>query len=411
MAQQNILKASIDLDTIRPRLQDKYERSFRLLRDAERLLLSPHPDADGLSAAALIVTGFKIPQRRWMLLPINTASRSYAREDLREVFRYRPDIITFLDLSPNNERQLQLLKRRSSLVLVDHHRPPESLMPLLLLGINPEPDIHSSAGAYPSGKLVYDLIGASARPDLALVSIMGDQTQESWRVFLKSFTPDELELAERVARRLSLVGPAHRIDMRENRHAILKRQRALFGYLVQSKSLPAFLSAFEAAKSLKETYDKLEEGITANTGKAQVAAESGMEFVHIQLKGNTPYSIISGVLSRLELVAPNQTLVISEPWYRGVELRAMTNDPDIDVSQLFKGFGGGHASIGGGHSEARASEVLDVLRERWTLMKGKPPETAKGETAGDALEELRATSVARPRTRKKRKEDLREDLF
>ncbi|MFO0704429.1 MAG: DHH family phosphoesterase [Candidatus Andersenbacteria bacterium] len=370
MAHQNILKATIDLDAIRPRLQDKFERSFRLVRDAERLLLSPHPDADGLSAAALIVTGFKIPQRRWTLLPINTASRSFTREDLREVFRYHPDIITFLDLSPNNERQMQLLKRKSSLVLVDHHRPPQTLLPLLLLAINPEPDIHSSAGAYPTGKLVYDLIGAAARPDLALVGIMGDQTQESWRGFLKSFTPDELELAERVARRLSLVGPAQRIDLRENRHAILKRQRALFGYLCQSKSLPAFIAAFEAAKVLKETYNKLEEGITANTGKAQVAIESGMDFVHIPLKGNTQWSVISGVLSRLELVAPNQTIIISEPWHRGVELRAMTNDPTIDVAELFKGFGGGHASIGGGHSEARPSEVIDVLRERWSQMKG-----------------------------------------
>jgi|GEM_PF-6506520 len=411
MAQQNILRATIDLDAIRARLQDKHERSFRLIRDAERLLLAPHPDADGLAAAALIVTGFKIPQRRWMLLPINTASRSFTREDIREIFRYHPDIITFLDLSPNNERQMELLKRKSSLTLVDHHRPPAGLADKLLLGINPEPDIHSSAGAYPTGKLVYDLIGASARPDLALVSIMGDQTHDAWRGFLKSFTSDELELAERVARRLSLVGAAHRIDSRENRHAILKRQRALFGYLVQSKSLPAFMSAFEAAKLLKETYDKLEEGIVANTGKAQVAIESGVEFVHVQLKGNTQWSVISGVLSRLELVAPNQTIIISEPWYRGVELRGMTNDPDIDIAELFKGFGGGHAAIGGGHSEARAGEVIDVLRERWTAMKGKPPEAAKGQTAGDALEELNATSVARPRAPRKRKQTEIEDLF
>ncbi len=370
MAQENILRAAIDLEAIRPRLQDKHERSFRLIRDAERLVLSPHPDADGLSAAALIVTGFKIPQRRWMLLPINTASRSFTREDLREVFRYRPDIITFLDLSPNNPRQMELLKRKSSLTLVDHHRPPAELLKSMLLAINPEPEIHSSAGAYPTAKLVYDLVGASARPDLALVGIMGDQTTDAWRSFLKNFTSDEMELAERVARRLSLVGPAHRIDQRENRHGILKRQRALFGYLVQSKSLPAFMSAFEAAKLLKETYDQLEEGIVANTGKAQVAIESGMEFVHIPLKGTTQWSVISGVLSRLELVATNQTIIISEPWYRGVELRGMTNDPDIDISQLFKGFGGGHAAIGGGHSEARANEVVDLLRERWSESKG-----------------------------------------
>lgn len=371
MPHQPLLKSSIDLDTIRARLQDKHERAFRLVRDAERLLLAPHPDADGLAAAALIVSGFKIPQRRWNLLPINTASRSFSREDIREVFRLRPDIITFLDLSPNNERQMQLLKRNSSLVLVDHHRPPAGVLDAMLLAVNPEPDIHSSAGAYASAKLVYDLIGASARPDLALVGILGDQTQTSWPGFVKGFTPDEQELAERIARRLSLVGGAHRIDQRENRHATLKRQRALFGYLANSKTLPAFMASFESAKSLKETYDGLEEGITANTGKAQVSIESGMEFVHIPLKGNTPWSVISGVMSRLELVAPNQTIIISEPWYRGVELRAMTNDPDIDVVELFKGFGGGHSTVGGGHSEARASEVVDLLRERWSTMKGK----------------------------------------
>ena len=371
MSDQSLLKATIDLDAIRARLQDKYERSFRLIRDAERLLLAPHPDADGFCAAALIVTGFKIPQRRWMLLPILTASRSFAREDLREVFRYRPDIITFLDLSPNNQRQVQLLKRKSSLTLVDHHRPPQGLLDQMLLAINPEPDIHASAGAYPTAKLVYDLVGAGARPDLALVGIMGDKTHESWRTFLKGFSSDEIELATRVASRLKLVGEAHRIDTREHRHAILKRQRSLFGYLVHSKSLPAFMSSFDSAKTLKETYDGLEEGIASNTGKAQVAVESGMEFVHVQLKGNTPWSVISGVLSRLELVAPNQTIVISEPWLKGVELRAMSNDPDIDVAELFKGFGGGHAAIGGGHSDARASEVIDVLRDRWSSMKGQ----------------------------------------
>ncbi|MFH0830937.1 MAG: hypothetical protein V1895_02675 [Parcubacteria group bacterium] len=371
MSRNDILKATIDLDTICARLQDRHERSFRLIRDAERLLLAPHPDADGLAAAALLVTGFKIPQRRWALLPINTASRSFTREDIRDVFRYRPDMITFLDLSPNNERQMRLLKRRSTLTLVDHHRPAIGLLELTLIGVNPEPEIHSSAGAYATAKLVFDLIGAAARPDLALVGIAGDQVQNSWKGFLKNFSADEIELAERVARRLSMVGPAHRIDMREHRHATLKRQRALFGYLVQSKSLLSFIASFEAAKSLKEMYDRLEERITAHTGKAQVALESGVEFVHIPLKGNYEWSIISGVLSRLELVAPNQTIIISEPWYRGVELRAMTNDPAIDIVELFKGFGGGHATIGGGHSEARTSEVIDVLRERWSVMKNR----------------------------------------
>lgn len=369
MSGNDILKATIDLDAIRARIQDKFERSFRLVRDAERLLLAPHPDADGFSAAALIVTGFKISQKRWTLLPINTPSRSFSREDLRDVFRYRPDIITFLDLSPRNERQMQLLKRRSSLTLVDHHRPPEGLLDQMLIGVNPEPDIHSSAGAYATSKLVFDLVGAAARPDLALVGMAGDQVYSSWQGFVKNFSPDEIELAERVARRLSMVGPAHRIDEREHRHAALKRQRALFGYLVQSKTLLAFMSAFEAAKSLKDMYDKLEETTTKHTGKAQVALESGVEFVHVPLKGDYEWSIISGVLSRLELVAPNQTIVVSEPWFRGVELRAMTNDPDIDVVELFKGFGGGHSTIGGGHSEARASEVVDVLRSRWSDMK------------------------------------------
>lgn len=371
MSESNLLRSTIDLDTIRPRLQNKYERSFRLVRDAQRLVLAPHPDADGLASAALIVTAFRMPQKRWMLLPIYTASRSFGREDLREVFRYKPDVVTFLDLSPNNERQIELLKKRTSLVLVDHHRPPKGLIDNLLLGVNPEPDIHESAGAYPSAKIIYDLIGAVARPDLALVGIVGDRTQEAWRGFLKSFSSEEQELAQRVADRLSLVGPAIRIDARENRHAVLKRQRNLFNYLIQAKSLATFLSAFEAARNLKDVHDQLEEGISKTASKAQIAVESAMEFVHVPLKGDTGWSVISGVRDRLELVVPNQTIVLSEPWYRGVEIRVMSNAPDIHVAELLKGFGGGHSSTGGGHSDARASDVIDVLRQRWSEMKGK----------------------------------------
>jgi hypothetical protein len=371
MSSENLLKSTIDLDAIRPRLQNKYERSFRLLRDAQRLVLAPHPDADGLCAAALIVTGFKIPDKRWTLIPINTPSRSFTREDLRDVFRYRPDIITFLDLSPKNIRQMQLLKRNASLTLVDHHRVPDGLMQELLLGINPEPDIHASAGGYPSTKLVYDLIGAAARPDLALVGIVGDRTQDSWRGFLKGFSSDDIELANRVAERLSTVGTATRIDEREPRHFTLKRQRALFGYLVHTKTLTGFLSSFEATKPLKDIYEQLQEAIGSVAGKAQVAIESGVEFVHIPLKSVTRWSVIAGARARVELVAPGQTIIISEPWYRGVALRGMTNDPAIDMAELFSGFGGGHAAIGGGHSDARPAEVVDVLRERWSSMKQK----------------------------------------
>lgn len=370
MPKENILKATIDLDAIRPRLQNKYERSFRLIRDAQHLILAPHPDADGLAAAALIVTGFKIDNRRWVLLPIMTPSRSFTREDLREIFRYKPDVITYLDLSPNNPKQVELLKKKASLTLVDHHRVPQKLLSSFLLGINPEPDIHASAGAYPTSKIVYDLVGAIARPDLALVGIVGDKTQEAWRGFLKSFSNDDLDNAESVAERLTLVGTAVRIDMRENRFAVLKRQRSLLNYLIQTKSLATFLSAFEAAQNLKTIYQELEAAITNAAGKAQVAVESAMEFVHIPLKGNTKWSVISGVMSRLELVAPKQTIIISEPWYRGVEIRVITNDPAIHASDLLQGFGGGHAALAGGHSDARASEVIDVLRERWSKMKG-----------------------------------------
>lgn len=372
MPLNNLLTSTIDLDTIRPRLQDKYERSLRLLRDAEKLLLAPHPDADGFSAAALLVTGFKIPDKRWMLFPINTPSRSFTREDLRDVFRVRPDIITFLDLTPKNIRQLQLLKRKSSLVLVDHHRPSEpAVLNEFLLAINPEPDIRESAGAYPSGKLLFDLIGASARSDLALVSILGDRTDESWRTFMKAFTADEIEMAQRVARRLSAVGTATRVDTREHRFAILKRQRALFGYLAHTKTLAGFMSSFEATRPLKDTFEELEEGVAAAAGKAQISVESGVEFIHVPIKVTQRWSVISGVLSRIELVAPNQTVVLSEPWARGIELRVISNDLDIDVPQLLQGFGGGHARIGGGHSEARSSEIIDVIRERWSTLKRK----------------------------------------
>jgi hypothetical protein len=369
LASNALLKATIDLDTIRPRLQNKYERTFRLVRDAQRLLLAPHPDADGLSAAALLVSGFRIPDKRYMLVPITTPSRNFSREDVREVFRYRPDIITFLDLSPKNVTQLQLLKRKASLVLIDHHRPVPETLREYLLAINPEPDIGASAGAYPAGKLVYDLLGAAGRPDLALVSILGDQTEEDWRGFLKQFSEEEIELARRVARRLSAIGPATRIDEREARPATLRRQRVLFSYLARTKTLAGFLSSVEATRPLKEVFEQLEEGVQASTGRAQVAIESAVEFVHVPIKPTTKWSVISGVMSRLELVAPGQTVVISEPWARGVELRVMSNDPDIDVVELLEGFGGGHAQLGGGHSDARASEVVDVLRERWAALK------------------------------------------
>ena len=376
MPLNNLLSSTIDLDTIRPRLQDKYERSLRLVRDAQKLLLAPHPDADGFSAAAQIVTGFKMPDKRWSLFPINTPSRSFTREDLRDVFRIRPDIIAFLDLTPKNLRQLLLLKRRSSLVLIDHHRPSDpAVLKEFLIAINPEPEIRESAGAYATGKLTFDLIGAAARPDLALVSVIGDRTEESWRVFLKAFTEEEIELARRVARRLSAVGSATRIDIQEPRPATLKRQRSLFGYLVHTKTLAGFLSSFEATRPLKDTFDELEEGVAASASKAQIAVESGVEFVHVPIKVPAQrtwrWSVISGVLGRIELVAPSQTVVISEAWYRGVELRVVSNDPDIDVTRLLEGFGGGHARLGGGHSEARTSEVIDVLRERWSTLKRK----------------------------------------
>lgn len=365
-----MLKATIDLDPVRARLQNRHERSFRLLRDAQRLVLSPHPDADGLSAAALIVSGFRLLDRRWSLLPINTASRSYTREDLDEVRRTKPDIICFLDLSPNNPKQLAELKRAgTSLVLVDHHRPPEGLLDLLLLAVNPQPEIHESAGGYPSAKLVYDLLGAGARADLALVGVVGDRTTESWRTFTKQFSDEDVELAERVAQRLSTIGTATRIDVREPRPQVLKRQRSLFSYLAHSKTLAAFMTSVEATRPLKETYEQLQEGIAASAGKAQVALESGVEFVHVPIKPTSPWSVISGVRSRLELVAPGQTIVLSEPWHRGVEVRVMTNDPDVDATELLKGFGGGHTTIGGGHADARASEVVEVLRERWSASK------------------------------------------
>ena len=120
----NILRATIDLDTIRPRLQNKHERDLRLLRDAKRLILAPHPDEDGLATAALLVSGFKIPEKRWNLIPINTPSRSFTKEDLREIFKIKPDFISYLDITPSNPKQLALLKRQTTLTLIDHHRVP-----------------------------------------------------------------------------------------------------------------------------------------------------------------------------------------------------------------------------------------------------------------------------------------------
>lgn len=366
----NLLRATIDLDTIRPRIQNRFERDFRLLRDAQRLVLAPHPDADGFAAAAQLVSSFKILDRRWTLIPISTPSRGFTRDDLREVFRYRPDFVIFLDLTPANARQLALLKRKSSLTLVDHHRVPPGILDNFLLAVNPEPEIHGSAGAYPTGKLVYDLIGAAARPDLALVSILGDRTEESWRSFMKSFSEEEIDTAQRVARRLSAVGGATRIDIREPRPQVLRRRRTLFNYLVRSKTLGAFLTSFDATRTLKETFEELQQGIDGETGKAQIALESGVEFVHIPIKPKVRWSVISGTMGRLELVAPGQTAILSEPWYRGVELRVITNDPDVDVPELLAGFGGGHNTIGGGHSDARLSEIVDLMRERWSTMKG-----------------------------------------
>lgn len=369
MPSGDLLKATIDLDAVRARLQNRHERAFRLLRDAQRLILAPHPDADGLSAAALLVSGFRILDRRWTLMPINTPSRSFTREDLEELRRTKPDIICYLDLSPGNLEQVDELKKMASLVVVDHHRPNPELLERMLLGVNPEPDIHSSAGGYPTAKLVYDLLGAGARADLALVGVVGDRTTESWRTFTKQFSEEEITLAQRVALRLSLIGPATRIDIREPRAQVVKRQRSLFSYLAHAKTLAAFMTSVEATRPLKDTFEQLEEGIAASAGKAQIAIESGVEFVHVPIKPTTPWSVISGVLSRLELVAPGQTIVLTEPQYRGVEMRVMTNDPDVDVIELLKGFGGGHANLGGGHADARASEVVDVLRERWSAQK------------------------------------------
>lgn len=363
------MTASIDLDAIRARLQNKYERDLRLLRDAKKLILAPHPDADGFAAAALLVSGFKIPDRRWHLLPINTPSRNFTKEDLTELFKLKPDFIAYLDITPSRSRQLAILKKQSSLVLVDHHRAQPQILDFFLLAINPEPVIHSSAGAYATGKLVYDLIGASARADLALVSIMGDRTDEAWRSFVSGFSDSEIEIAQKVARRLSAVGGAKRISKQEPRKQILRRQKTLFNYLVRSKSLSAFLTSFDATRTLIEPYQELGQGIDASARKAQIAIESGVEFVHIPLKNKSSWSVISGTLGRMELVAPGQTAILSETWPRGQELRVITNDPDIDVPTLLAGFGGGHHNIGGGHSQAPLSEIIALIRKRWSSSK------------------------------------------
>jgi len=357
------------LEAVRARLQNKYERDLRLLRDAKRLVLAPHPDADGFTAAALLVSGFKLLDRRWTLMPINTPSRSFTREDLSDLFKIKPDFISYLDITPNNAKQLQLLKKQTSLVLIDHHHALPSILDYFLLAINPEPTIHASAGAYPTGKLMYDLIGASAREDLALVSIMGDRTDEAWRSFVKGFSEEMIETAGKVAKRLSAVGGATRVDKREPRKQILRRQRTLFNYLVRSKSLAAFLTSFDATRTLIEPYQELGSGIDAAASKAQIAIESGVEFIHIPLKNKSPWSVISGTLGRMELVATAQTVVISEPWPQGQELRVITNDPDIDVPTLLGGFGGGHHNIGGGHSQARLNEIIELIRKRWSKLK------------------------------------------
>src|SRR3990167_4981041 len=154
----------------------------------------------------------------------------------------------------------------------------------MLLAVNPEPEIHANAGGYPTAKLVFDLLGASARPDLALVGIVGDQTTESWRSFTKQFSEDDVTVAERVAARLSILGPAARIDQREPRPLILKRQRSLFTYLAHAKTLAAFLTSIDVTRPLKDTFEQLEEGIAAAAAKAQIALESGVEFVHVPIK-------------------------------------------------------------------------------------------------------------------------------
>ena len=369
MAAGDLLKATIDLEVVQPRLQQKYERSLRLVRDAQRLVLAPHPDADGFAAAAQLVTGFRIQDRRWNLLPIVSPSRSFSKEDLVELRRIKPDIITFLDVTPHDLKHINLLKQKSSIVIIDHHRVNREVLDAVLLGINPEPDIHSSAAAYTTGKLAYDLVGAGARADLALVSIMGDRTTESWRSFLKQFTEDEIELAQRAADRLSVIGSAIKVHQPEPRPAVLKRQRSLFTYLTHAKTLPSFLKSIESTKTLRTVFEEVESGVRAVAGKAQISLESGVEFVHVPIKSASPWSVIKGVLSLLELVVEGQTAILSEPWSKGVELRVLSNDPDIDAAELLKGFGGGHSSIAGGHSAARTSEVVDLIRERWSQMK------------------------------------------
>ena len=113
----------------------------------------------------------------------------------------------------------------------------------------------------------------------------------------------------------------------------------------------------------------MQQGVDASAGKVQIAVESGVEFLHVPIKNKTHWSVISGTLRRLELVAPGQTVILSEPWHRGEELRIISNDDEVDVPELLKGFGGGHHSIGGGHSEARLTEIIDLIRERWSKMK------------------------------------------
>ncbi|MBF0361063.1 MAG: hypothetical protein HQK49_08635 [Oligoflexia bacterium] len=363
----------------------KKDEFKRILDSHSSIVLISHTDMDGMcSVKSFMKSPYKDKVKATYFS--DASDRSVTTEEEREIISINPSLILFMDLSPQNFKQLNALEKGRTLLVLDHHKP---------YGYENLPNLITDFHTYYSGFEHPDKYSVSflcshlldLEDDMAEFSVSGLIGDNNYKHFI-----DYFELNKEKERLATIMGKLYKtlgalkevkkIGVVPGRSSGAKEiQGMLYSILEKACSLKQLYDLYASSDLLKSTAEMLEkdyqrvllEGL--NLIKQQQQQSSSFNKHNLVFFKPKDNYVVSGFIYELEERIKQEyptfkgTLIVIQETEDFYQLDGLSTDTEISAGEIFRGIGGGHRNVGGGviHKSSNLSPQrwLEDIKERF----------------------------------------------
>jgi oligoribonuclease NrnB/cAMP/cGMP phosphodiesterase (DHH superfamily) len=316
------------------------------LKGLKSVAIGYHPDADGISATAILVKYLQKNdmQRKAMdFYPVDSVQRTFEREHLEDILAKKRDAIVCIDYSVTRYEQLYFLSKKfKNVIYIDHHRYQKELEKIPYLYINSTQFLQlTQPQLFTASKLMNSLLYDTSNDWLELTGLDGD-------IAIQSILNSPIYTASRMLNLLGLVK-----EQTKDLHSITKCRNGLIDLLLSSQNVFDFLDKIKTDSFLNNLYENITKDIEINLDilrklEPTVSLKNNKIFIH-EIKSPHKFELAEHILkAHIRHLKYNETFVIYSSENNHASLRIYTSNDKIDCEYIIKQFlGGGHKNRAG----------------------------------------------------------------